>query len=131
MVEILLSQENKGNHIELINNINSLNDKSKLYKSVNSKEEIINILSNRSIDILVIEYDIFKTFNILEFAGIDKAIKYIIILNKKTVKNSEKYKEKYIFVTKELFLKTLEDVISLCDNEKIYTEETLDRKSVV
>ena len=31
MVEILLSQENKGNHIELINNINSLNDKSKLF----------------------------------------------------------------------------------------------------
>lgn len=130
MVEILLSQENKGNHIELINNINSLNDKSKLYKSVNSKEEIINILSNRSIDILVIEYDIFKTFNILEFAGIDKAIKYIIILNKKTVKNSEKYKEKYIFVTKELFLKTLEDVISLCDNEKIYTEETLIKNKI-
>ena len=125
MIKILLVQENKENDIEFINSINSLNDRSKLYKAVSSKEEMIKIFDNNYIDILVIEYNIFKTFNILEFDKIDKIVKYIIVINRKTEKVSNISNKKIIFISYEILLETLEKFIRLCDNENICTEENL------
>lgn len=130
MVKILLVQENKDNYIELINNINSLNDKSKLYKSVNNKQDAINIISHNSIDILIIEYDIFKTFNMLEFTDIDKIVNYIIILNEKAENFSNNYKEKLIFINKKILINTLEDVIHLCNSKNEYSEEILIKNKI-
>ena len=130
MIKILLVQENKENDIEFINSINSLNDRSKLYKVVSNKEEMINIFDNNYIDILVIEYNIFKTFNILEFAKIDKIVKYIIVINRKTEKASNISNEKIIFISHEILFETLERFIHLCDNESICTEENLIRDKI-
>ena len=62
MIEILLVKENTSDCIELINQINSLNYKSRLYQIVKNKIAIQNIILAHSIDIIIIDYNIFKEF---------------------------------------------------------------------
>lgn len=72
MLEILLVKEKDLNCIDLVNIIHSLDGKSRLYKIVENKNDIEKIILNHTIDIIIIDYNIFKDFNIIEFINIIK-----------------------------------------------------------
>ena len=124
MIEILLVKENTSDCIELINQINSLNYKSRLYQIVKNKIAIQNIILAHSIDIIIIDYNIFKEFTIIEFMKIIEKIKFIIILDN-TITTTETYDNKYLFSNDNDLLLNLTNIINNYNRNMISSEEFL------
>lgn len=80
MLQVLLVQNEEENCIDLVNKINSINE-IKIYKVVFNKEDLVSILTKALIDILIIDYKIFKDFNIIEFYKISANLRHIIVLS--------------------------------------------------
>lgn len=127
MIEIVLVKENTSNCIELINKINSLNSNSRLYQIVQNKMNIQNILLTRTIDIIIIDYNLFKEFTIIEFMKIIEKIKFTIILDN-TITTSETYDNKYIFSNDNDLLENLTHIINNFNKNTINSEESLLKK---
>ena len=124
MIEIVLVKENTSNCIELINKINSLNSNSRLYQIVENKMNIQNILLTHTIDIIIIDYNLFKEFTIIEFMKIIEKIKFTIILDN-TITTSETYDNKYIFSNDNDLLENLTHIINNFNKNTRNSEESL------
>lgn len=97
MIEVVLIKKLNNNNIELINKINSINKSIRLFKIITNKEEFLNIITNHSIDVLIIDNDIFEEIDLVAFTNLTVLIKNIIILNNETFISDFKFNNKYFF----------------------------------
>ena len=79
MIEVLLVKE-LNNNIEIINNINSVSPYIKLFKILSNVNEILSVISNNSINILIIDELLFNKLDVVEFSKIETYVNSIIIL---------------------------------------------------
>lgn len=125
MLEIgLIKNENKD-YTELINQINSLGQSIRLYKIIIDEHSIIESISNISIDIIIVEYNIFKKINTLNFSKLNPNLKFIIILTEKNIINNTNYNDNYLFCNINIAFQILKNYLTFnnlsnnLDKEKI------------
>lgn len=115
MTEILLMKEKIIDSINLVNTINALSPNIRIYKIISNLDECLSIVEKHSIDLLLIEYNLFIDLNIIDYTKIDKNVKHIIVLAKN---DNNKINSKYIFSNNENLLTNINKVLKLNINNK-------------
>lgn len=97
-MEILLIRKNITKSISLMNKINLINSNIRIFKIITSIKEGLEIINQTSIDAIIIDYEIFKEINIVEFSSLENSIKFMIIISDKLMITKQ---GKCIFSTEE------------------------------
>lgn len=124
-MEILLIKENTNDCIDLINQINCISNNIRVFKITSNLTDCIYILENHTINVIIIDYNIFKKINSKSLLLIQSKINFMIIISNEIIPT---IKEKSIFSTKEKLTDTLTYLYnSYLDNEthirKVILEE--------
>lgn len=115
MTEILLMKEKIIDSINLVNTINALSPNIRIYKIISNLDECLSIVEKHSIDLLLIEYNLFIDLNIIDYTKIDKNVKHIIVL---VENDNNQINSKYIFSNNENLLTNINKVLKLNINNK-------------
>lgn len=84
-MEILLIRKNITKSISLMNKINLINSNIRIFKIITSIKEGLEIINQTSIDAIIIDYEIFKEINIMDFSNLENSIKFMIIISDKLI----------------------------------------------
>ncbi len=120
MIEVLLIKE-LNNNIEIINTINSISPYIKLFKILSNINEILSVVSNNSINILIIDELLLKKLDVVEFSKIETYVNSIIILTNNL--SNTNFKNKCIFSTEEQLANLLTNYLH--DDEFTTNEKNL------
>lgn len=117
MIEVVLIKKFNNNIIELINTINSINKSIRLFKIITNKEDFLNIITNNSINILIIDNNIFQEIDLVEFTNLTVLIKNIIILNNEKFISDFNFNNKYLFANETQLPKLLKTYLLNQNND--------------
>lgn len=107
-MDILLIRKNITKSISIMNKINLINSNIRILKIITNTNECLDIIKQTTIDAIIIDYEIFKEINIIEFSKLENSIKFIIVISNNLIHTTQR---KCFFCTEDNINKTISKLI--------------------